>query len=77
MREPLPLAGPPRPHARPAPRPSTSEPEPAQASVLELRPDQGELNPAAEPGETEAPPGTRPQCWGSTTTIVTPESLTH
>ncbi|CAN0356669.1 unnamed protein product [Lampetra fluviatilis] len=62
MREPLPLARPPRPHARPAPHPSSSESEAASASELELWPDQGEPNPAAEPGETQAPRGTRPQC---------------
>ncbi|CAN0381001.1 unnamed protein product [Lampetra planeri] len=72
MREPLPLAGRLRPHARPAPHPSSSEHEAAPASELEFRPDHGEPNPAAEPGETEALRGIRPQCWDSTTTIVTP-----
>ncbi|CAN0115555.1 unnamed protein product [Lampetra planeri] len=72
MREPLPLAGPPRPDARPVPHPSSFEPEAAPASELKLWQDQGEPNPAAEPGETKAPRGTRPQCWDSTKTIVTP-----
>ncbi|CAN0022699.1 unnamed protein product [Lampetra fluviatilis] len=54
------------------PHPSSFEPEAAPASELKLWQDQGEPNPAAEPGETKAPRGTRPQCWDSTKTIVTP-----